>query len=402
MFGCFCLIGAAYGEITLASFNSDQHACRCYISGEAAEIDGTHTICVGGGDHPHAPVQLQDDYLDMYHDGIPVHDQCLYLILPKVLAYKAGRGTNNDWVKSSISNIDLDHFYTCVEQILPDSYGRVLRLDYYESQEMTTEQWWSPNRGQEALVADPVNVPQLHDYYMQLPTLAPYSIDSEQYTAPSMEKERSKGTTPSTSASDSTWKQRLTADMPWLWDFPIDQSSSHIDWKQVYSDMDRRSKFGSSDAMSGLVNRRRIWSVCHQLAVSYLMKVSPVVAPSLGDINDDIRTSSASSYTPLLASVSNNSMQSSQRVRSVWVRDLPSIGSTSSVLKTYWNTDGYLTGIAIEYENGDSALFGSEVSGKGLTKSAIIDRGEWIQGFRVFVGRAIQGLKVRSLVLLCH
>ncbi|KAL8655071.1 MAG: hypothetical protein Q9226_003188 [Calogaya cf. arnoldii] len=365
---------------------------RCYISGEATEIDDSHGLYVGRGDHPHAPVQ--DDCLDMYHDGIPVHDQCLYSILPKVLAYKAGSGTNVEWPKSSISDIDLDHFYACVEQVLPDSYGKVLRLHYYEAQEMTTEQCWDANRGQEALVADPLNVPQLRDYYMQLPTLAPCSIDSEQYTAPSMEKESVKAITLSTSAPDSTWKQRLTVDMPWLWDFPVDQNISHIDWKQVYSDMDRRSTFGSPDAISGLVNRRRIWSVCHQLAVPYVMKVSPVVAPSLDDIDEDIRTSSASPYTPLVTAISDKSTQSSQRVKSLWVRDLPSIGSTSSVLKSYWNTDGYLTGIAIEYENRFSALFGFEASGKDSTKSVIIDRGERIQGFRFFVDRAIQGLQV--------
>ncbi|KAJ5157658.1 uncharacterized protein N7482_008758 [Penicillium canariense] len=68
---------------------------------------------------------------------------------------------------------------------------------------------------------------------------------------------------------NSFWKQKLMLDMPWLWDFPClsaGQTLEGLDWLQIYKDLYLGSKPSNSRPFLTLVNRRRIWSICEQVA----------------------------------------------------------------------------------------------------------------------------------------
>ena len=64
--------------------------------------------------------------------------------------------------------------------------------------------------------------------------------------------------------------------MPWLWDLSTSQANTSdgsvgdVDWQKVYVDLRRRSHNGCPDSILGLVNRRRIWNVCRQIAGKYV------------------------------------------------------------------------------------------------------------------------------------
>lgn len=275
---------------------------RCFITGPAKEINDANIYAADIGDDPNVPEDggTERIFLETYSEAIPVHYQCLHCILPKVLDFEIGNGKG--LVNSTVVDIGLAKLYSAAEQSGFEIWDKVLGLDYYEGDLATTEQEWVSVRGDEALVADPIKVPELKVYCEQLPCHAPPSIsDRTIYSTnnnqsgifetlplevlagtvkmlPSASLKALQVATPAAAwalASGFFWKQRIKVDLPWLWDLPLDQAlpTTEIYWQQVYWDMDHRSTFGSSDAFLGLVNRRRIWKICHQLAVTYAAEV---------------------------------------------------------------------------------------------------------------------------------
>lgn len=325
-----------------------------------------------------------------------------------------------DWVQSSIAEVDVEKFYQCVEESLHETFSKTLGLDYYEAEEPSREQWWMSNLGQEALVADPIEIPELHDYYDQLPHYARPSIPEQSIKQPSKGEifdifetlpletmtaivENVPGTSlkelqavaPAAArvlASEIFWKRRIKSDMPWLWDLPLDQalSCTEINWQQVYWDMDRRSTFQSSDAILGLVNRRRIWKVCHQLAVMYGVHIHPVATHSEGII-EEIQTNSVSPYTSLVTDVATNTK--SHQLRTIFLSDWLDLDTKHTYLQSHWNDDGLLTGLSVTMQGRPRRTFGSP-SKKDVIKSLVLDPGDWIIGFTVAIDKGIGGLGV--------
>jgi len=360
--------------------------------------------------------------LDSYFDAIPIHSQCLHCILPKVLACEADNTA--DWVQSSMADVDLDKFYNCVEESLHDRHGvpNVLDLDYYEAKEASREQWWVSSRGQEALVADPIDIPQLREYYGQLPRHARPDVSDRSITQsskgwmfdvfktlpletmtnivenlPGTSLKELQAITPAAvkaMASEYSWKRRIKSDMPWLWDFPLEQAlpCTETDWQKVYWDMDRRSTFQSSDAIPGLVNRRRIWKVCHQLAVMYAVQLHPVPTHS-GGILEGLQRHSVSPYTRSIADVATNAK--SHRIREFFLSDWSDLDTKSTYLQSYWNAEfgGLLTGLSVTMQGRPRRTFGVP-SKTDFIKSLVLDPGNWIAGFNVAIDRGIQDLRV--------
>lgn len=355
-----------------------------------------------------------------YEDAIPSHVQCIHCILPKVLACEADKTGN--WVQSSITDVDLDKFYNCVEESLHGRFPKTLGLDYYEAKEPSREQWWCSDLGQEALVADPIDIPQLHEYYGQLPRHARSDISDRSIiqsskghmfdvfktlpletmtgiveNLPGTSLEALQAATPAASralASELFWKRRIKSDMPWLWDFPLDQAlpCTETDWQQIYWDMDRRSTFQSSDAILGLVNRRRIWKVCHQLAVMYTVQLHPVSANS-GGVLGGIERHSASHYSPLVADVAIDTKP--QRLRTSFLSDWLDLETKYAYLQSYWNADGRLTGLSFTVQGRPRRTFGLP-SKSDVIKSLVLDPGDWIEGLTLAVRTGIEGLRVSA------
>jgi len=399
---------------------------RFFVTGPA-EVDELRHIRAEIGDDLNVP--RDDDGSDTvgfrtYEGAIPTHSHCLLCILPKVLAREADN--TGDWAQSSIADVDVDKFYNCVEESLHDRFPKTLGLNYYESREPSKEQWWITDPGQEALVADPIDIPQLREYYGQLPRYARPAISDQSITQSSKGRmfdifktlpletmtgivENLPGTsfkafqvvTPAAAralASEFFWKRRITSDMPWLWDLPLDQAlpCTETDWQQVYWDMDRRSTFQSSDAIPGLVNRRRIWKVCHQLAVMYAVQLHPVSAHS-GGILEGIQRHSVSHYTPLIAEVAIDAK--SHKYKTLFLSDWLDLDTKYTYLQSYWNADGLLTGLSVTMQGRPRRTFGLP-SKIDVIKSLVLDPGDWIEGFTIAIHRGVEGLRVSGPIII--
>ena len=278
-------------------------------------LEDMGTLIANRGEDPNVPIEGYSKLISFgtYGDAIPFHNICLFRVLPKVLAYEAG---NKNGMKSSVAKIDLEKLYSFVKKCLHELFPKVLGLNYYEAEEATTEQWWVSTPGQETLVADPIQIQQLQNYCSRLrrrtrPTISDRSIaqSSKDWifdvfeTLPletmidilnnwsSVSLKEFHAATPAAVralACECSWKRRIKADMPWMWDLPLDQAlpCTETDWQQVYSDLDRRNTYRASDAVLGLVNRRRIWKVCPQLAVMYAGEVNaPMRSPSIPKVS---------------------------------------------------------------------------------------------------------------------
>jgi len=399
---------------------------RCFITG-SVEIDDNGRFSAEIGDGFNVPRSNSgSDYVIFraYEDAIPTHTQCIHCILPKVLAYEADN--TGDWVQSSIADVDLDKFYNCVEESLHDIFPKTPGLNYYEAAEPSREQWWISGLGQEALVADPIDIPQLHEYYGQLPRHArpdisdrpiPPSSKGQMFDVfktlpletmtgivenlPGTSFKAFQAVTPAATralASKFFWKRRITSDMPWLWDLPHDQAlpCTETDWQQVYWDMDRRSTFQSSDAIPGLVNRRRIWKVCHQLAVMYAVQLHPVSTHS-GGILEGIQRHSVSHYTPLIAKVAIDAK--SHKFRTLFLSDWLDLDTKYTYLQSYWNADGLLTGLSVTMQGRPRRTFGLP-SKTDVIKSLVLDPGDWIEGFTIAIHRGVEGLRVSGPIII--
>jgi hypothetical protein len=71
----------------------------------------------------------------------------------------------------------------------------------------------------------------------------------------------------------SFWKQKLKRDMPWLWDFPgqdTEQTRKNLDWLQIYKDIYIGSKGNGRSPFFNLVNRNRIWRISEQIAPRFV------------------------------------------------------------------------------------------------------------------------------------
>lgn len=413
---------------------------RCYTTG-SAELDELGTILAEMGDDSNVPNNDGSGgvfFFDAYQDAVPIHTLCLHCILPKVLAYEADN--TYDWIQSSMRDVDVDKLYNCVEETLREGFAKTLRLNYYEAQELSQEQWWISEPGQEALVADPIDIPQLHEYYSQLPRYASPAISKRSIPHRRQQRRkkerpgRKRGTnrgspkgrmfdifktlpletmagivenlpgssfkalqavTPAAArvlASGFFWKRRIKSDMPWLWDLPLDQAlpCAETNWQQVYWDMDRRSTFQSSDAIPGLVNRRRIWMVCHQLAVMYAVQMHPVSVHS-GGILERIKWHSVSHYTPLIAEVAIDAK--SHKFTAFFLSDWLDLDTKYTYLQSYWNDDGLLTALSITMQGRPRRTFGLP-SKEDVIRSFVLDPGDWIEGFTIAINRGIEGLCV--------
>lgn len=69
------------------------------------------------------------------------------------------------------------------------------------------------------------------------------------------------------------WKQRIQRDMAWCWEVQElkDDRSKKVDYKQMYLWLESktRTKYGLTGPFLPLVNRRRIWRCCEEIADRY-------------------------------------------------------------------------------------------------------------------------------------
>lgn len=66
-------------------------------------------------------------------------------------------------------------------------------------------------------------------------------------------------------------RDRIRWEMPWLWDLPAISGDevSEIDWARVFRELWKASDQKYDGRILGLVNRRRIWTTCLEIAECY-------------------------------------------------------------------------------------------------------------------------------------
>ena len=211
--------------------------------------------------------------------------------------------------------------------------------------------------------------------------------------------------------SNGTWKRRIKSDMPWLWDLFNDHarkgdvSETTVDWKKVHASLESRSRFESRHHISGLVNRRRIWNICSQIAVLYASKHAIVPKPPKSgneDVCEDVFNKTVCS---LLVEVTRFPEPSDTRFTTFMLLGLGDLHHGSSLLRTYWNDDERLIGVSMTMKGRSPRLFGHQTSIEKRVKSMVIEEGDWLQKVTLnFDYCGIKGLTVRickTTQLLC-
>ncbi|KAF4968807.1 hypothetical protein FSARC_3835 [Fusarium sarcochroum] len=234
----------------------------------------------------------------------------------------------------SPKSVDLDVLYETFKSISKGNYATSLKLDYGAANECMG-QFWEEQLGIEDLVTSPSSSPDLIEYYHSLtrdtscakepstqieprvdetsdpfykfsPEILLHIIDL--LDTPSVFRWRKSSRPVARLALErGFWKSRIYRDMPWLYDFPIDEDRSSLDtdWRSVYDKLDlvssrsqkiarqareiarereneppkrgrqRQYNYGLvvrdwSDMDLALTNRRRIWGILGQVLDLYL------------------------------------------------------------------------------------------------------------------------------------
>ncbi|PLB49275.1 hypothetical protein P170DRAFT_384015 [Aspergillus steynii IBT 23096] len=286
------------GKVHGLGFNRDASGDRkSFLTGSGRYSD-YGILSLEPGDDPNVPAHSDEEMIDFvaYDDPdgnqqpvFPVHATCYQDILPRCF---------ND-TKQKING---DVLYTLFEEIVASNRMNRLDLDYGEPKP-TKGQYWESKKGEEVLVTNPVQIPQLPEYLGKAQTIATKTKESKPENPPStvdiFDKLPSElrleilNLLPTASAlalktaswtmlkAPLSWRQKLASDMPWLWEFrdlEVDMCRSgklNSELSQVVSELNEKSRYSKDQTgyIPGLVNRRRIWGVCENLRSMYMDKL---------------------------------------------------------------------------------------------------------------------------------
>ncbi len=193
------------------------------------------------------------------------------------------------------------------------------------------------------------------------------------------------------SLSNGFWKRRINQDMPFLFEissFLGTNTGGSVDWRQVYSDMDIRSRVKnvSSKGFLGLINRRRIWKICQQIAVVYL-RLERMNAGARKEDEDvsEIRRDSSCDGAPLVGQPAEGQSVASfppQPLKVFFASLRSDLRASKAELQLFW-FNKCLSGIAYKSES-RACLFGQTY---GRADTFQIKRGDSIAGFELNIGR---------------
>ncbi|BCS23742.1 uncharacterized protein APUU_40186S [Aspergillus puulaauensis] len=396
---------------------------KVFISG-LAQYDDWGFFDVEPGNHPNFPTREQMDYdrdgkvnLRCYDWGtdhafaVAFHAPCLRILEEFVsMQLKAGKIIDEEILYQTFKDFvsEGDDFAQCLTKI---DYG----ID-------TTQQYWEPNRGEEYCVMNPMDIPQLQDYYDELPFLQDVDMDTKTHrdvsaaqlsndplarlppellfailiTLPMASVNSLRAASPAVARlelNNGFWKQKLRYDMPWLFDLP-DDGDEELDWAKCYADLRARSQNGSPAQIRALVNRRRIWGVCEQFAPSYCRRKA---------VKDEERSRSQGSLLSQATSTPIRRLTSPQAktdsLALALLRSLSDLDHELPTLSVFWTTKGALSGFGVQRANMDTIGSPEKFAIRDEVK---VEKNDWIRGFIVTSTKAdgdaarrkVVGLKV--------
>ncbi|KAJ5651970.1 hypothetical protein N7507_009396 [Penicillium longicatenatum] len=277
---------------------------KSFITSQGSYADAGY-IDVAQGDDPNVPLDERGNVsgLCAYHDFtqenlivFPFHEVCYKEILLRCFKNE---------------KINADVLYALCEEMRQDRHN-ALALDYGDPFP-PYEQYWECNKGEEVLVTHPVDIPQLathlrvitellaeaekegsesrtvqdrYDIFDKLPfelcqnifnllpiasVLAVKAASYSMHTCPYM-----------------SWKQKLETDMPWLWEVhdidPFKSQAMEAGLSKIFEEIEKKSRYNKEmvDYIPGLVNRRRIWTVCEDIRSLYHDKLAESQGHQLG------------------------------------------------------------------------------------------------------------------------
>ena len=185
------------------------------------------------------------------------------------------------------------------------------------------------------------------------------------------------------------WKRMAFSSMPWFVELhelmqeePDVFTNRNLNMKKALLWLDHATtgKPFLTGPFMAVANRRRVWTTCEQLADIWLGFNS-----GNNRKEREIRTASKSIQRETFASWVSSSYGSP--INHFWVKSWEDISSGERILETFWDSEGFLLGMALTVD-GNRRVAGGELK-PALTNEAVIKReveiasGEWIAGFVV-------------------
>ncbi|KAL4897138.1 hypothetical protein BDV59DRAFT_198561 [Aspergillus ambiguus] len=272
---------------------------KSFLTGDGIHND-TDIILAYPGEDPNVPYErgLKElcyfyAYMDISGDQeeepvIPFHKLCFEEIFLRCF-------------KDESLNGDILHAL-CME--LVNRVPNMLLL-YYGEPTPPCEQFWECKKGEELLVTNPVDIPQLKGYldelrpttdqtgsspaadvqetsdiFSRLPRELRHHLFGLLPIASVLALKAASWSMHSTDVPETSWKKRLQTELGWLWELhDVDLFKSQkleARLSAVVAELEAKSRYNREkvDYIPGLANRRRIWMVCEDIKDLYRDKVA--------------------------------------------------------------------------------------------------------------------------------
>ncbi|VUC32685.1 unnamed protein product [Clonostachys rosea] len=373
---------------------------KAFISGQGSYDDYGGMTC-GQGDDPNCEgveVEAMSCYIDYNSNGdsvFPFHMDCFKLLC----RYLAG--------SDDIGLIDKDVMYGVVRSLAGSA---CLNLDYAlpgTNVEPSQDQFWDCIPGEDLFVVSPLRMAPLStaeieklqhgaglasldqvlgnkvksDPFSNLPPEITDQIFSALDDESLLNLFQASWMLHSTHHNNHDfWMRRLRDEMEWFFELhEVVQSPGFSDrissMKAIYlwASLKSKPRFGCKGKYMGVANRRRIWFACGQIATCYRAKI----AVSTGETDEFIQTNAASPYTSIISWPTASSDQAF--AHSFWISSWDDL-YTSKTLDTFWDSEGYLTGMAVTISN-QRRLLGFDNKEHDVQKRTLqFQKYEWISG----------------------
>lgn len=269
------------------------------------------------------------------------------------------------------------------------------------------DQYWVEEKGTEEFVVNPIDIPWLERYRdpNKLPTagdsglgrpglpprqtlgqdlfqkLPPEILLSvmRHLDLPSINRLREASRQASQlELSGGFWRSRLLRDMPWLYDLnwgintptPGDvHGLDAADWTRIYRDLYLASDSGRKNKVHGLVNRRRIWGICEQIAALYSVRDLAVRDGSITEVMHDVCSTRFAQL--ILRDPPNTTV-----TKTILLSRYADLESIAPVLSVHWTQDGELSKLNIMDPATEEA--------SPLRDDVQIPKGDWITGLIIY------------------
>ncbi|OCL02984.1 hypothetical protein AOQ84DRAFT_326619 [Glonium stellatum] len=383
-------------------FNSESPGIsKAFISGPG-RYDDYGSIHVSEGDDPNQP---DEDSLTCYHSFDPNETQvfpfhwCCFKILARALTGSP-----------DTSKIDKDTLYNVMAELSPD-YGSSLQLEYGNIN--GREQFWESIAGEEFCVTHPLELPGFGDFLRT-------AVSSDDFKMPlaNLDLERRTVQDPlsklpydllyiifpylgsneilalieasrhvySCTRDNRFWKQLIRWEtLPWFWELRellTEERSPDFNYKGLYLWLDKMTtpELGMKGRFLGIANRRRIWSVCQQLAGVYFKRVRREPISETDEYAKAILVHSVSAQMPMV--LHPQLKEGVSTVAKQWIRSWNEIDSEPSIFETFWNNENALVGLSVTFES-DTRVFGRSdidaIGGEIIRKQGVrIPADDWI------------------------